>query len=68
MTLSRRVSSAVMVRAATLGDVVAAGAAGFDDELFAAQLAQVVGALADAVVLGGLSGHRPYFGGELARR
>ena len=39
-----------MVRACCARDLVAAGPAGFDDELFAAKLAQVVGALADGVV------------------
>ena len=48
MTWSRRVSRAAMVRAAGC-DVVAAGSAGFVDELFAPQLAQVVAGLADGV-------------------
>jgi hypothetical protein len=38
---------------------------GFGKELLAAQFAQVVGALAGAVVVGGLSGHRSDLGGEL---
>ena len=49
MTWSRRVSRAAMVRAASGGDAVAAGAAGLVDELFAPQFAQVVAGLADAV-------------------
>ena len=49
MTWSRRVSRAAMVRAAERRDVVAAGSAGFVDELFAAQFAQVVAGLADGV-------------------
>jgi hypothetical protein len=48
-----------------LGHVVATGAAGFEDELLAAEFAQVVGTLAEAVVLGRLSGHRSTVRGEL---
>ena len=63
MTWSRRVSRAAMVRACAGGDVVAAGRAGLDDQALAAELAQVVGALADRVA--GLPGHLPDPGGEL---
>ncbi len=65
MTWSRRVSSAAMVRAACPGDVVAAGRAGFDDEVFAAQFAQVVGGLPDGVVVLALAGERVDFGREV---
>jgi len=47
------------------GDVVAAGPAGFDDEAFAAQFAQVVGGLPDGVVVLGLAGERVDFGREV---
>ena len=47
MTWSRRVSRAAMVRAACGGDLVAPRAAGLDGEALAAELAQVVGGLAD---------------------
>jgi hypothetical protein len=40
------------------GQVVAAGPAGFDDQVFAAQLAQVVGRLTGGVVGAGLRGSR----------
>jgi hypothetical protein len=43
--------------------VVAPAAAGFDDQVFAAQLAQVVGALPDCLV--GVPGHRLDLGGEV---
>ncbi|MGH3814476.1 MAG: hypothetical protein ACRDUV_18815 [Pseudonocardiaceae bacterium] len=46
-------------------DLVSAGPAGFGDQVLAAQLAQVVGALAAGVVGVGLSGHGVDLGGEL---
>jgi hypothetical protein len=52
MPLSRTVSSGYGARGVA-GYVVAAGAAGFGDELFPVQFGQVVGALAGAVVVGG---------------
>ena len=65
MTWSRRVSRAAMVRAARGADVVAAGSAGFVDELFAPQLAQVVAGLADGVAAVIDTGEGVHLGGEL---
>jgi hypothetical protein len=45
--------------------VAAAGSAGFGDELLAAQLAEVVGALPNGVVAFGLPGEGAHLGGEL---
>ena len=47
-----------------VGDVVAPGPAGFGDQLFAAELAQVVGALAGGVVGAGPPGRGVDLGGE----
>jgi len=47
------------------GHLVAVAPAGFDDEVFGAQFAQVVGGLPDAVVLLGLAGERSDLGGEV---
>ena len=54
-----------MVRAAGCADVVAAGSAGFVDELFAPQLAQVVAGLADGVAAVIDTGEGVHLGGEL---
>ena len=63
MTWSRRASRAAMVRAASGGDVVAAGPAGLGDEALAAELAQVVGGLPGGVAV--VAGHRADPGGVL---
>jgi hypothetical protein len=54
-----------MVRAASggWGDLVAPGATGLEHEFLGPQFAQVVGGLADAVVV--LAGHGLHFGVEL---
>lgn len=49
-----------------VGDVVAAGPSWLVDEVFGSKLAEVVGALADVVVMGVLSGHGPDLVAELA--
>ena len=52
-----------MVPAVLRVEVVAAGPAGFGDQLFAAEFAQVVGGLPDGVA--GVAGHGVDLGGEL---
>jgi hypothetical protein len=54
-TGSRRVSSARGAGGRS-GHLIAAGPVGFDDEVFAAELAQVVGGLSDGVLVLVLSG------------
>jgi hypothetical protein len=63
MTCSRRVRRPAMVRGRRRRDVVVACPAGFVDEVFAAEFAQVVGGLADGVA--GVPGHGVDFAGEV---
>ena len=65
MTWSRRVSRADIGPGGRAGQMVAAGARGFADELFAAEFAQVVGGLAGVVGGVGLPGHGVDLGGHV---